>query len=46
MRSFRGLVEEAPEAYKNIEEVIETVEKAGLSKKVVKLTPQAVIKGE
>lgn len=45
-RSFRGLVEEAPEAYKNIEEVIETVEKAGLSKKVVKLTPRAVIKGE
>jgi tRNA-splicing ligase RtcB len=44
--SFRGIAEEAPEAYKNIDEVIEVVDKAGLSKKVAKLIPLAVIKGE
>jgi len=44
--SFRGIAEEAPEAYKNIDEVIEVVDKAGLSKKVAKLLPLAVIKGE
>jgi len=45
-KSFRGLAEEAPQAYKNIDEVVEVVENAGLSKKVAKLVPIAVIKGE
>ncbi len=44
--SLRGIVEEAPIAYKNIDEVIEVVHNAGLSKKVAKLVPLAVIKGE
>jgi len=45
-QSPKGLVEEAPQAYKNIDEIIETVEKAGLSQKIAKLVPLAVIKGE
>lgn len=45
-RSFRGISEEAPLAYKDIDEVVEVVHNAGLSKKVAKLVPLAVIKGE
>jgi len=45
-RSFRGIAEEAPLAYKDIDSVVEVVHNAGLSKKVVKLVPLAVIKGE
>jgi len=45
-RSLRGIAEEAPLAYKNIDEVVEVVHNAGLSKKVAKLIPLAVIKGE
>jgi len=44
--SIRGIAEEAPMAYKNIESVVEVVHNAGLSKKVAKLIPLAVIKGE
>ena len=44
--SLRGIAEEAPMAYKNIEDVVEVVHQAGLSKKVAKLVPLAVIKGE
>jgi tRNA-splicing ligase RtcB len=44
--SMRGIAEEAPLAYKDINEVVEVVDKAGLSKKVAKLRPLAVIKGE
>ena len=44
--SLRGLSEEAPVAYKNITEVIDVVERVGLAKKVAKLKPLAVIKGE
>jgi len=45
-QSYRGIAEEAPMAYKNIEDVVEVVHNAGLSKKVAKLVPLAVIKGE
>ncbi|MCK4453888.1 RtcB family protein [Candidatus Parcubacteria bacterium] len=45
-RSDRGIAEEAPMAYKNIDEIVEIVHRAGLSKKVAKLVPLAVIKGE
>ncbi len=45
-RSTRGIAEEAPLAYKDIDKVIEVVHNAGLSNKVVKLVPLAVIKGE
>jgi len=44
--SFRGIAEEAPMAYKNIDSVVEVVHNAGLSRKVAKLLPLAVIKGE
>ncbi|HDM32087.1 MAG TPA: RtcB family protein [bacterium] len=44
--SMRGIAEEAPQAYKNVDEVVEVVDKANLAKKVVKLIPLAVIKGE
>ena len=44
--SLRGIAEEAPQAYKNIDEVVEVVHQAGLSRKVAKLKPLAVIKGE
>jgi len=44
--SMKGIAEEAPQAYKNIDDVVEIVHRAGLSKKVAKLVPLAVIKGE
>ncbi|MCJ7616737.1 MAG: RtcB family protein, partial [Desulfobacterales bacterium] len=39
------LAEEMPEAYKDISQVIEVVHGAGISKKVAKLRPMAVLKG-
>lgn len=44
-RSMKGLVEEAPEAYKDIDLVIEVVSHANLAKKVACLKPLAIIKG-
>jgi len=44
--SFSGLTEEAPLAYKDIDEVVEVVHRAGLAKKVARLVPLAVVKGE
>jgi len=44
--SLRGIAEEAPIAYKNIHDVVDVVHKAGLSKRVARLVPLAVIKGE
>ena len=43
--SNRGLKEEIPEAYKDIDEVIEVTEGSGISKKVARLIPMVVIKG-
>jgi tRNA-splicing ligase RtcB (3'-phosphate/5'-hydroxy nucleic acid ligase) len=40
-----GLAEEAPQAYKDIEEVVAVVQNAKLAKKVARLVPLAVIKG-
>ncbi len=39
------VVEEMPEAYKDIEDVVNVVDGAGLARKVVKLKPFAVVKG-
>ena len=39
------LSEEAPDAYKNVDEVIELTEKAALARPVARLRPLAVIKG-
>lgn len=44
--SIKGISEEAPSAYKDIQDVIEIVHGAGLARKVAQLTPLAVIKGE
>jgi len=44
--SFRGIAEEAPLAYKDIDNVVEVVHNAGLARKVARLKPLAVIKGE
>lgn len=44
-KSMGGLAEEIPEAYKDVDEIIKVVEQAGLSKKVAKMKPIAVIKG-
>lgn len=43
--SMSGLAEEAGLAYKDISEVVETMEEAGISKKVVALRPIGNIKG-
>jgi tRNA-splicing ligase RtcB len=40
-----GLAEEAGGAYKDIEDVIEAAELAGISKRVVRLTPIGNVKG-
>lgn len=45
-RSLRGIAEEAPMAYKDIDNVVDVVHNAGLSKKVARVVPLAVIKGE
>ncbi len=43
--SWSGLAEEAGAAYKDVDEVIEAAELAGISKRVVRLTPIGNIKG-
>jgi tRNA-splicing ligase RtcB len=44
-QSRRGLDEEQPEAYKDIDSVVDVVHGAGLSHKVARLRPIGVIKG-
>jgi len=43
--SNRGLAEEAPFSYKDVDAVTETVELAGLARRVVRLVPIGVVKG-
>jgi len=43
--SEKSLIEEAPEVYKDISEVVDVIDALGLSKKVVELKPLLVIKG-
>ncbi len=43
--SMAGLAEEAPQAYKDVNQVVESVVGAGIAKKVARLTPLIVIKG-
>ncbi len=43
--SWRGLAEEAAGAYKDIDEVIDATERAGISKRVVRFTPIGNVKG-
>ena len=43
--SMNSLAEEAPEAYKDIDEVVEVVDDLGISKKVARMKPMGVVKG-
>ena len=43
--SWKGVAEEAPGVYKDIDEVIEVSHQAGIGRKVVRLKPIGVIKG-
>ena len=46
MAAGRGtLAEEAPEAYKNVNEVVHVIHEAGISKRVARMRPLAVLKG-
>ena len=44
-QSWRGLAEEQPDAYKDVNLVVDVVHEAGLSKKVARMKPIGVIKG-
>ncbi|MGW0815543.1 RtcB family protein [Streptomyces viridiviolaceus] len=44
-KSWRGLAEEAPEAYKDVSEVVAASEAAGLCRSVARLVPLGVVKG-
>jgi tRNA-splicing ligase RtcB len=43
--SLSGLAEEAPQAYKDVDDVVNCVIGAGIARKVARLKPLAVIKG-
>jgi tRNA-splicing ligase RtcB len=43
--SMAGLAEEAPEAYKDVDAVVDTVTGAEIARKVARLRPVAVVKG-
>jgi tRNA-splicing ligase RtcB len=43
--SLRGVAEEAPGAYKDVTEVVEVTERAGLARRVAKLLPIVTVKG-
>ena len=44
-RSWKGLAEEQPAAYKDVSQVVQVVQRAGLAKKVARLRPIGVVKG-
>jgi tRNA-splicing ligase RtcB len=43
--SISALAEEAPAAYKDVNEVVDVVDKAGISRKVFRAKPMGVVKG-
>jgi tRNA-splicing ligase RtcB len=43
--STKGLVEEAPEAYKDVDAVVDVVARAGIATRVARFKPVAVVKG-
>jgi tRNA-splicing ligase RtcB len=43
--SNAGLAEEAPLAYKDVDAVVDAAERAGLSRRVVRMRPLGVLKG-
>jgi len=44
-RSMRGVAEEAPGAYKDVDAVAEATERAGLARRVAFLRPKVCVKG-
>jgi len=44
-RSWRGLAEEQPDAYKDVNVVVDVVHRAGLARKVARMRPIGVVKG-
>ncbi len=44
-RSMRGIAEEAPGAYKDVSEVVEATDQAGLARKAARLVPLICVKG-
>lgn len=44
-RSMRGVAEEAPGAYKDVDKVVEATEFAGLARRAAFLKPLACVKG-
>jgi len=44
-RGKRTLVEEAPEAYKDVDLVVKIVDELGISRKVARMIPIGVVKG-
>jgi tRNA-splicing ligase RtcB len=43
--SMSGLAEEASEAYKDVDEVVDVTHRAGISRRVVRTVPMGVVKG-
>jgi tRNA-splicing ligase RtcB (3'-phosphate/5'-hydroxy nucleic acid ligase) len=43
--SAKGLIEEAPEAYKDVDQVVDVMAETGIATKVARLRPMAIIKG-
>ena len=43
--SRRGITEESPGAYKDVDEIVESADKVGIGKKVARLIPMGVMKG-
>ncbi|HEY5687455.1 MAG TPA: RtcB family protein [Yeosuana sp.] len=43
--SYKGIAEEAPQAYKDVNLVVDIIQTSGIAKKVAKLRPVAVVKG-
>jgi tRNA-splicing ligase RtcB len=43
--SWRGVAEEAPGAYKDVDGVVEAADRAGLARKVARLEPLICVKG-
>jgi tRNA-splicing ligase RtcB len=43
--SLKELAEEAPHAYKDVDHVVEVVERVGMARRVARLAPMGVVKG-
>jgi len=45
-RNSREILDEAPQAYKDIDQVVETLAEIGMTRKIARTRPLAVIKGK